>query len=62
MIKISKRIAAAALAAAFGIGLFTHVDLFPNLNTYGVSVGTDNHYCYAELTKGNIDMGCEAVR
>jgi hypothetical protein len=58
---ISKKVAAAALAAAFGVGLFTHIDLFPKLDTYGVSIGTDNHYCYIDYSKNNIDMGCEAA-
>ncbi len=60
--KISKRVAAAALAAAFSLGLFTHIDLFPKLGTYGVSIGTDNHYCYIDYSKNNIDMGCEAAQ
>jgi hypothetical protein len=62
MIQVSKRIAAVALAAAFGAGLFTHIDIFPKLNTYGVSIGTDNHYCYVEYAKNSIDMGCEAAQ
>jgi C4-dicarboxylate transporter len=62
MIKISKKIAATALAAAFGVGLLTQVDIFPNLDTYGVSVGTNNHYCSVESVHGSIEMSCEAVR
>lgn len=59
---ISKKIAAAALAAAFGVGLLTHIDLFPKLDTYGVSIGTDHHYCYIDYSKNNIDLGCEAAQ
>lgn len=35
---------------------FTHVDHFAG--TYGVSIGTDTHYCSVE----NVGVSCEAVQ
>jgi hypothetical protein len=60
--KINKIAAMAALVAAFGAGMFTHVDLFPKLHSYGVSIGTDSHYCYIDYSGNNINLGCEAAR
>jgi hypothetical protein len=59
---INKKWAAAALAAAFGVGLLTQVDIYPNLDTYGVSIGTNNHYCSIESVHGSISMNCEAAQ
>jgi C4-dicarboxylate transporter len=62
MITIKKSVAIAALASAFGVGLLTQVDIFPNLDTYGVSIGTNNHYCSIESVHGSISMNCETAQ
>lgn len=42
---------------------FAHIDVYPSINTYGVSVGTNTHYCSLELTPGLMFpvSSCEAA-
>jgi hypothetical protein len=47
----------AGLSAAFG-----HVDWYPQIDTYGISVGTDTHYCSVELVSWRPEAGCQAGR
>lgn len=35
------------------------LDYLPALDTYGVSVGTSNHYCSADVVHGHLVLGCE---
>jgi len=39
-----------------------HADWYPSLRTYGVSVGTSRHYCYADLAGSRPSIGCETAR
>lgn len=50
---------AALLVIAFFIGTFTTWDLFPNLDTYGVTVGTNNTYCSADSVDWTPMISCE---
>lgn len=44
----------AALAVSFG-----QIDWYPRMSTYGVSAGTGNVYCSADLVHGWLVIGCE---
>jgi hypothetical protein len=57
---------AAAISAAVFLALMVlaltglvRADWFPHLGTYGVSAGTDTHYCYAEMVRWHPSIGCE---
>jgi hypothetical protein len=39
--------------------LFIKTDVYPNLHTYGISVGTNSHYCSAELVNLLPVVSCE---
>jgi hypothetical protein len=57
------RIAAIAASVAIGIGtgMLVTPDVFPTLHTYGVSVGTNNHYCSAELVNWHPGVSCQTA-
>ena len=46
------------LLAAGLLFLFAHVDIYPNIHTYGVSVGTNTAYCSVEWV-GHITLSCQ---
>jgi hypothetical protein len=52
---------AAGFLAAFGAGQVTHVDAFPSLNTYGITVGTNDHYCSLDIVGWHPDATCESA-
>jgi hypothetical protein len=39
-----------------------HADWYPRLSTYGFSVGTTAHYCYADVVRWSLSAGCEVAR
>jgi hypothetical protein len=43
-----------ALAVSFG-----QIDWYPKMSTYGVSAGTNNVYCSADLVHWYLLIGCE---
>jgi hypothetical protein len=47
----------------FGVAMcFTRFDAYPNIGTYGVSYGTDSHYCSFELVYGDPMVSCESAK
>jgi hypothetical protein len=55
-------LAAAVLAGVgFGAAQVTHIDAYSNIRTYGVSVGTDTHYCSADFVGWSPRLSCEAA-
>jgi gas vesicle protein len=59
---MAKRLIVAALiGATVGIlsGLFVRPDYFPALRTYGVSVGTDTHYCSIDVVSDRLETACQ---
>jgi hypothetical protein len=51
----------AAVMASFLAGQVTHVDAFPSLNTYGITVGTNDHYCSLDIVGGHPSATCEST-
>jgi hypothetical protein len=54
-----------AIALAVSVLAMTgvvHADWYPQLGTYGVSIGSETHYCYAELVSWHPSIGCERSR
>jgi hypothetical protein len=39
-----------------------HADWYPELHTFGASVGSDTHYCSAELVRWHPSITCETSR
>jgi hypothetical protein len=39
-----------------------HLDHYRVLRTYGVSIGSDTHYCSAELIRWHPSITCEASK
>jgi hypothetical protein len=60
MLRKSIFITVALLAGLLAV-LFVHVDSFPQLSTYGVSVGTNTHYCSLDLVSGHLTASCESA-
>jgi hypothetical protein len=64
VIRNHKAITAAILAAIAVLvlaALFGHLDWFPALHTYGVTIGTSSHYCSADLVHGHLMATCETA-
>jgi hypothetical protein len=40
-------------------GVQVHLDNFPRLHTYGVSIGTNTDYCSAESVNGHMEYSCQ---
>lgn len=53
-------VAQGLLIVGLGTG-FVIPDYLPEIGTYGVSVGTDNHYCSVDLVHFVPKASCEAV-
>lgn len=48
---------------ALAVALAGHLVTFDHLpGVTGLSVGTNNHYCSLDLTRGALSWGCEAAR
>lgn len=43
------------------MALFTHVDFYPALHTYGVSIGTNTHYLSVEMVRWHLHASMEAA-
>jgi hypothetical protein len=57
-------VAVAGIAAALAILAAAHVaniDDYPQIATYGVSVGSPAHYCYADVVNWHPSVGCETA-
>lgn len=51
----------AVMTVVFVLGLlFVTVDFLPNLNVYGVNVGTGTSYCSLDLVSGNLAASCQS--
>lgn len=50
-----------ALAVGIALVLFVHPDIYPALGTYGTSIGTDAHYCSADLVHWRPALSCESA-
>ena len=44
---------------AVTLSKYVSVDVLPSLHTFGFNVGTNNHYCYADLVNWHPVLGCE---
>lgn len=49
------------VATAFATGL-VKADVYPSLHTYGVSIGTDTHYCSAGLFDWHPYVSCQTAQ
>jgi hypothetical protein len=50
--------AAMAIVALAAMALITP-DWYPSLSTYGVSAGTNSHYCSADIVHWHLMLSCE---
>jgi len=50
------------IVLGFGLAMcFTRFDYYPKIGTYGVSYGTNSHYCSFELVHGHPKASCESA-
>jgi hypothetical protein len=52
----------ALLVSVLAVAGLVHLDHYRALHTYGVSIGSDTHYCSAELIRWHPSITCEASR
>lgn len=50
-----------AVATILAVTLFVHPDIYPALHTYGVSAGTNTHYCSLEIIRWAPRFSCETA-
>ena len=50
---------AVAILLVVVFGMFVTPDVFPSLHTFGVSIGTNTHYCSGDLVNWVPQFGCQ---
>ena len=56
--KTAKWTLAILLAVVFG--MFVTPNVFPGLHTFGVSIGTNTHYCSGDLVNWSPEFSCQS--